>query len=125
MIPCFVVSGCTNNSRHFKVFKILFHRFPIYNAVQKQWLQVCKITDNLCIHNARVCSIQFKGAFFESDLKSELFDLKPKRNLKFKSVPHLKIPSFPLINENTGRREQAVKRGIRKEINLLLNEKIG
>lgn len=96
------VAGCKIDNQH-KSFKkdFMFFRFPNDKIVQKQWVKVCKLSDNFNIANSRICSKHFSDESYERNLKYELLGYYPnnRKRLRKDAVPCLFLPQNVLSEE--------------------------
>ena len=78
------VSTCRNYNPKTRITdkSVKYYQFPKNSDLRAKWVAVCRRVDDFSIDSSYICSEHFKTADFYRDLKAELMNLPPKRNLK-------------------------------------------
>ncbi|KAJ4451959.1 hypothetical protein ANN_03443 [Periplaneta americana] len=105
-------TDCSNDSRH--THELIYHCFPKYVLLTKEWESKCHRQDQVNIKCARICSDHFESVTdYEDDMKNRLLGVKERKILKKSAVPSLNIPSSKAASDSN-QDDRYQKRNIRK-----------
>jgi len=124
-MPSCAIAKCSSNENNCKEKGITFHRIPKDKGLRKAWVHACKRADKFNVDSVKVCSLHFVDDDFERDLKSELLNLKPVKQLKFGVIPHFNIPTVKNKSVDSERTARIKKRENKATVRRLCEESNG
>jgi hypothetical protein len=77
------VAVCSNSWAKATKQKLLisFHKFPKNKELRNLWIKACRRKDEWNPDTSHICSVHFKEEHFVVDLRSQLMNIKTKRQL--------------------------------------------
>ncbi|XP_065206127.1 zinc finger protein 62 homolog [Planococcus citri] len=96
------VSTCRNHNPRTRIFdkSVKYYQFPKVPEIRAKWIAVCQRVDHFPADNSYICSEHFTQNDFHRDLKAELMNLPPKRNLVSDAIPTQNLTTNPRIDED-------------------------